>query len=724
MVLSADACANGPVAAADLGDRYRQAIEYLPWTIKKYVHGMTIDPHWSKDGSSLWYEEDSLTGRRHYRVDPGSGVKQALADQPIEPSRSSYPADIVASPGGQWGIRVIDGNLYRIELASGEQRQLTFDAQPDYAYGLVPHSDMRSLSKRLMGDPPIAYGLWSPAGDKFLTYRVDERKLYKLPFVVPTVPGAKVQVPYVHFQNTAYNFSDSMPEAELMIFDMSTGRRTDLQIPRPLVTYEPTPEGGLKWSADGTKVYAAPEGRDYKSVTVYEADAVTGKARAILSERANATTLQPDVGLTRYFMPVGNGAEMIFYSERSDWGHFYLYDTGSGKLKNAITQGEWAVHRLVRVDSRNRWLYFTAGGREEGRDPYYSHLYRVRLDGSDLTLLTPENAQHEIQFSPDGNYFVDTYSTVTDPPVHVLRSNDGRLVMELARADVSKLVALGWIAPIRFKVKAVDGKTDLYGVLFLPADFDERNSYPIINAIYGGTHELMTPRGFLQDRLRAMAMAQLGFVVMHFDARATPLRSQSMQDIGFGANVQSPVILEDHVAAMEQLAERYPFIDLSRAGVCGHSGGGARTVRAMLQFPDFFKVGVATAGSHNIRLITYADNRNVGRPQDHPESYERTGMELAGNLKGKLLLGHGFVDDDVHVAITMQMAAALIRENKDFDLFIQPALNHKNLWLDGYTVRKVWDYFVEHLMGAVPPKGVKIPDYDGPAYRRQMQPDE
>lgn len=709
-------------AATELAPRYEHASSYLPWRIKQYVDGLTVQPNWSEDGNRLWFQAASNGKTEYVQIDLVNGGALSRSEQQPETKKASaeVPRDVVVSRNGQWGVRVIDGNLYRIEMATGKQTQLTSDAEPDYAYGLVPHSDLRSLSKRLANDPLLAFGVWSPDGHKFLTYRVDERGLYKLPFVVSIVPGAKHQVPYVHYQNTAWPDSEKIQLGELMVFDMRTGKRTNLQIPKPRVAFEPTPEGGLRWSPDGTKVFAAPESLDYRSIVVYEADVTTGKARAIASDVAKLP-FRPDVDEAKRFYLVGNGEQIVLYSERSDWGHLYLFDASTGQLKNAITRGDWAVHEVKRVDSAGGWVYFTAGGREADRDPYYSHLYRARLDGSELTLLTPENAQHNIQFSPDGRYFIDSYSTVTEPPVHVLRASDGTQVAELLRADASRLIELGWTPPIRFKVKAADNQTDLYGVLFLPSDFDKTRSYPIIDAQYSGTQTLVAPREFLKDRWNAIALSQVGFAVMHFDGRATPLRRQSMQDLGFGTGVASKLILEDHIAAMKQLAEQYDFIDIERAGIYGHSWGGYRAARALLQFPEFFKVGIATAGSHDNYLFVSGHNRWYGRPQEYPDSYDnQSNMELAANLKGKLLLAHGANDDDVHMALTLQLADALVRENQDFDLFIHPTRNHKDLWQDGYMIRKSWDYFVQHLLHATPPTGVKVPDYDGPAYQRTM----
>lgn len=729
LLIAATACmpeketALGPV---DLKERYEHASNYLYWKRDDLVQGLEIDAHWSDDGRSFWYEEEGPEGSRYFQVDLANGAsKTELVEKPAQPkSKVSYPADVVPSHNGKWGVRVIGGNLYQLNLETGEQAQLTFDAEPDYVYGLVPHSDIRSLSKRLAGDILKPYGIWSPDGNSFLTYRVDERDLYKLPFVVAIAPGEEHQKPFVHFQNTAFPDSDKVQQAELIVFHMEDKKRVDLEIPKPIMAFTPTPEGGLRWSPDGNRVYAAPETPDYKTLTVYEADAQTGKARPIASDKAELT-FRPDVDEALRFFLVGNGEEIILYSERSDWGHYYLYDAATGQLKNAITQGDWAVQGIEHIDSENRWLYFIAGGREPGTDPYYAHLYRVRFDGTDLTMLTEGEAHHDLDFSPDGQYFIDSYSTPDTPPTHVLRSNAGELIAELGQANIDRLEKLGWTKPIRFKVKAADDKTDLYGVLFLPADFDETKSYPIIDAQYSGTQWLHAPRSFLDDNLSAMALSQVGFAVMHFDGRATPFRSQSMQDIGFGTGVASPVILEDRIAAMKQLAERYSFIDLERVGIYGHSWGGYRAARALLQFPDFYKVGVAAAGSHDNYLFVYGHNRWYGRPAEYPDSYKnQSNMELAANLEGKLLLAHGHVDDDVHVALTLQLADALIKENKDFDLFIHPTRNHKDLWQDGYMTRKTWDYFVEHLRGEEPPMGVKVPDYDGPAYQRPLSPEE
>ncbi|WP_293857355.1 S9 family peptidase, partial [Steroidobacter sp.] len=611
-----------------------------------------------------------------------------------------------ASPNGRWAVIAEQGNLVRIDRTTGQRLALTTDAEPDYAYAIMPDSDLASLTRRLAGTPATPFGLWSPDGERLLTYRVDQRHLYKMPIVVNVVRGVEHQLPFVHFQNTALPDEDRTYPAELMIFDMSTGRRVDLQIPPPMVLFSATPQGGWFWSADGRKVFAAPDSKDFRAFTVYEADAQSGAARAIVTESSDLT-LRPDA--TTRFHVLGNGEQIILYSERSDWGQFYLYDGKSGRLKNAITRGECSVHGMTHVDERKRWFYYTAGGCEPGRDPYYSHLYRVRLEGGKPKLLTPENAQHTPSVSTDGRYIVDTYSTVSEAPVHVLRGADGKLITELERADISGLAAIDWRAPIRFKVKAADGATDIYGVMFLPSRFDPSRKYPIIDAQYSAPHVVWAPRAFLQQRQEAMALAQLGFVVIHVDGRATPLRRQSQQDLGFAGKQSAPMLVEDHKVAMEQLAQRHSFIDIDKVGVYGHSAGGYRAARAMLQFPEFYKVGIATAGSHDA-YVHSSLARYYGRPQEFPDGFgDQPNMPLAKNLRGKLLLAHGDVDDDVHVGVTLQLADALIAAGKDFDMFIYPGRNHANLW-NGYMLRKGWGYFLQHLRDEAPLTDFTVPD--------------
>jgi dipeptidyl aminopeptidase/acylaminoacyl peptidase len=390
----------------------------------------------------------------------------------------------------------------------------------------------------------------------------------------------------------------------------------------------------------------------------------------------------------------------------------YLYDLTTGKLKNQITSGDWAVTRLLKVDAKNRVLYFLAGGREKGRDPYFAHFYRVGFDGKNLALLTPEDANHDITLSPNEGFFVDNYSKPDVPPVTVLRDMTGKLVNTLEKADVSRLLATGWKPPQPIVVKARDNVTDLYGLMFTPTTLDSKKKYPIINYIYPGPQGgSVGSRSFSASRGDHQALAELGFVVVMIDGTCNPLRSKKFHDACYGNMADNT--LPDQVTAMQQLAQKYPYIDINRAGIWGHSGGGFATAAAMFRFPDFFKVGISESGNHDNR--NYEDDwgeRYVGlltKDASGKSNYEdQANQNFAKNLKGKLLLAHGTMDDNVPPDNTWLVVDALIKANKDFDLLMIPNAHHGYGSASSYMMRRRWDYFVRYLLGAEPPKEYEL----------------
>ena len=413
--------------------------------------------------------------------------------------------------------------------------------------------------------------------------------------------------------------------------------------------------------------------------------------------------------------------EFLWYSERSGWGHLYLRDWKSGKQTGAITSGDWLVRQVLRVDEKERVIYFLAAGREKGRDPYFSHLYRVGFDGSGIKLLTPEDANHDISIAPSGSSFVDSYSKPDVPPVTVLRELDGKLIATLEKADISKLQAMGWKPPMPITVKARDGQTDLYGLLYRPTNLDPARKYPIVNHIYPGPQGgSVGSRNFSSARGDAQALAELGFIVIEVDGMGNPTRSKAFHDAYF-ANMGDNT-LPDQIAAMKQIAARYPYVDLDRAGIYGHSGGGFATADAMFRYPDFFKVGVSEAGNHDNR--EYEDDwgeRYQGllkKNADGTTNYDDQANEnIARNLKGHLLLAHGTMDNNVPPYNTLLVVDALIKANKDFDLIMLPNRSH-GFGNEPYMVRRRWDYFVRYLLGAEPPRGYELkaqPDRRGEA---------
>jgi dipeptidyl aminopeptidase/acylaminoacyl peptidase len=432
------------------------------------------------------------------------------------------------------------------------------------------------------------------------------------------------------------------------------------------------------------------------------ADPETGDVRDVMEE-VMETYFESGDGFSNWHY-ISEADEVIWFSERDDWGHLYLYDANTGQLKNRITEGAWAVQRVEYVDWENRTIYFSAGGRD-GSDPYFLHYYSVNFDGSDLKLLTPEDAHHSVSFSPDYEYFVDSYSTPIEPPVSVLRDIEGDVVMELEEADISQLVATGWQPPVPIKTKARDGVTDIYGLMYKPTDFDPSKKYPVLNYLYPGPQSgSVGSRGFSPSRSDKQATAELGFIVVEVDAMGTPGRSKSFHDAYYGNMGDNG--LPDQVAAIQQLGAQNPWMDLDRVGIWGHSGGGFASTGGILRYPDFYKVAVSGSGNHD--NATYEDDWGekwqglLLKNEDGTTTYDNQANHLlAENLKGKLLLGHGTLDGNVTVNNTLLLVDALVKANKDFDLLVFPNNGHG---LGQYWMRRRWDYFVEHLLGVEPPK--------------------
>jgi dipeptidyl-peptidase 4 len=407
-----------------------------------------------------------------------------------------------------------------------------------------------------------------------------------------------------------------------------------------------------------------------------------------------------------------NRGQFVWHSARSGNHHLYLYDLNTGAQIRALTDGNWNVIDVMHLDQEGGRIYFTGANREAGRDPYFRHLYSVSLDGGDVQLLTPENADHVVTFSRDGQHFVDSFSNVGAPPRTVVRRADGSMVMSAEQADISRLLASGWSEPMPFTVKARDGQTDIYGLMYRPSNFDPSRRYPIINHIYPGPQVgSVGPRTFRASRSgQAQALAELGFIVVQIDALGTPMRGLDLHAFYYGDLGDNG--LEDQIAGMRQLAERYDWIDLDRVGIYGHSGGGYATARAMLAHPEFFHVGVSGAGNHDNRGYTYYWGEKWQGPlvhhEDGTDSYTNQANHLlAENLQGRLLLSYGTMDSNVHPAMTLLLVDALIAADKDFDLMVLPNRGH-GYGNESWWIRQTWNYFVQHLLGAQPDEQFRI----------------
>ena len=734
------------ITAAD----YARAEKMLAHNTAPLVDGLVSNVTWLDDGS-VWFKRHDAKGDRFLRYDIASGKtaplfdQQQLADALSKAGGKAVAADKlpiteysvaaeggfriqvdgkrylcalqerrsrctetraakepgVLSPDGKREAFIRDWNLWLRDAGGGNEQRLTTDGSTDYGYATDnagwTHSDRAIL-------------VWSPASDKIATFQQDQRKTSTMTLVATNVGSPKVEqwkYPFVGDKDITM--------IERVIVDLSgdSPRTIRLQMPpdqhRSTFCDDVSCNGGwedVQWGKDGKTLAFVSTDRGHKSAQLRVADAATGKVRDIYKETVK-THYESGQGEANWrYLP--ETSEFIWFSEASDWGHLYLHDLRTGKRKRQLTRGEWNVTQIAHLDDTARTLWFRGVGREAGRDPYYVHYYKVSLDGGEPMLLTPEDGNHVITPSKDGKHFVDVHSTIGTAPVAVLRDANGAQVAELARADLSRLKAAGWTAPESFTVKARDGRTTLYGQMFKPSNFDASNRYPIVNYIYPGPQVgSIRSRSFAPAHLDHQALAELGFVVVAIDGMGTPLRSKSFHDAWYGDMIDNT--LPDQVAAMKQLAARHAWIDLARAGIWGHSGGGNATATAMFRYPDFFNVGIAESGNHD--NLSYEDDwaeRYHGLMQKRKDgSSNYTGQDnasIAKNLKGKLFLLHGMMDDNVPPQNTLLVVDALVKANKDFDLLLLPHARH-GFGKDGYYVmRRRWDYFVEHLLGAQPPK--------------------
>jgi dipeptidyl aminopeptidase/acylaminoacyl peptidase len=544
--------------------------------------------------------------------------------------------------------------------------------------------------------------LWSPDSKKLATQQQDEREVGEM-YLVTTAVGH----PTLRVSKFPLPGDKVMAMLHRVVIDVDSGKVTRLQMDPDFhraTLGDDISMNDYNWSPDGTKLALASVSREHKQVWLRVADTTTGAVRTVFDEKV-ATQFESRTG----WRVLWATNEVIWHSERDNWGHLYLYDLETGKLKNRITSGDGPVMQISRIDEKARTLWFGANGREKGQDPYFRHFYRIDLDGKNYASLTPDDGDHQIQLSPSGRYVVDTWSKPDVPPSVALRDRDGHLVIPLEKADISKLLARGWKPPIPIRMTAADGKTDIYGLLFRPTNFDPAKKYPVVNNVYPGPQTGSTgSRSFTAARGDRQALAELGFVVVTIDGRGTPGRSKAFQDAYYGAMGRDNTI-PDQIAGMKELAQKYPWFDISRAGIWGHSGGGFATTTAMFRFPDFFKAGIAESGNHDQR--TNEDDWGeryqglVVKNADGIDSYEvEANQNFAKNLKGKLLLAHGTMDTNVPPYQTMLVADALIKANKDFDLLMLPNANHGYGAQSAYMMRRRWDYFVKWLMGVEPPK--------------------
>ncbi len=744
-----------PIVSA--GD-YARAEQLLPWNTSRLTFGDEVTPQFFKDGNRFWYRNKTRTGAEFVVINPAANTRALLfdnarlaavmslaADSTYDPDRLPFRAfrfgndgddektiefrtgrrqfscDIVnyrcvakdttynespfvLSPDKKLEAFVVRNDLYVRSRGGKDTVRLTTDGEEYFSYGVTAIRPQQALRPSPLGRRPNVR--WSPDSKKLLVTRQDERRVGLMPYVSYTS-----QRPRMFTQPYALPGDSIVPTPNFYVIDVPTKQSTKVQLP---VRFNLANIAGSTrdstWTPGSDKLYISGLARASKATYLVEVDAATGKGSLIAKDtgKTYVEISSPRDPESWYVLKSG---ETVWWSERDGYGHLWLLNH-DGSVKNQITSGPWQVGAVLHVDEVTRTVWFSARGRETDQLVYNTQLYKASLDGSGLTRLTSEAANHELTMSPSGKFVVDRYSTINTPPVSVLRDAlTGRVIRTLEKADVSQLAAIGWKSAVPFTTKARDGQTDIHGVMYLPSTLDSTKSYPIISHIYPGPQVGSVGAWTFKNGGEPHALAELGFIVVQIDHLGTPGRSKAFHDNYYGNFTDNG--LPDHIAAIKQLAARHRFIDIDRVGIFGHSGGGFASTDAILKFPEFFKVAVSGAGNHDNRSynIYWAEKYQGLLARDSTRRGEdnftaSANKTYAANLRGKLLLMHGDVDDNVHPAMTIQLVDELIKANKSFDLIMAP--NRPHSLNEPYFLRRRWDYFVTHLLGAIPPDNYKM----------------
>ena len=633
--------------------------------------------------------------------------EHTLVQHPSE--RKSADRNEHISPNGKLAAYIEHYNLWIRDLDTDKSMQLTFDGKQDYGYATNNAGWIKSDGAVLK---------WSPNSDKIATFQQDARGVGMMYLTSSNVghprleawkhplPGDAeiftIERVIIHLGNQPKTMRLKMEK------DFQRGTTTDHIAGRNNELLD------AQWNKKGTKFAFVSSSRDHKIAHLQIADAKTGTVTSIHKEEVS-TYYESGVNAENWKV-LFDSNEFIWYSEKTDWGHLYLYDLKTKALKNKITSGKFIVKQIKSVDEENRQIYFLAGGKEVG-NPYHNYYYKINFNGTNFTNLTPSKGTHTVTISDDYSLLVDTYSTTTEPPITILRNGFGEKIMDLETADISELKEKNWQAPIEFSVKARDEKTDLFGIMCLPSHYNANKKYPVLNYIYPGPQSgSIGNYGFRPVWRDFQAVAELGFVVVAVDAMGTPMRSKSFHDAYYGNMGDNG--LPDNITAIKQLAQKYKGMDLEKIGIWGHSGGGFASTRAVFTYPEFYDVAVSGAGNHDNRNYE-ADwgekwqglliEGNIEGKTDGTTNYDNQANQLiAKDLKGKLLITHGSMDNNVPPSNTMLVVEALIKANKDFDMILYPNKRHGYGDMTNYMTRKRWDYFVTHLLNAKPAKGFQL----------------
>lgn len=725
----------GMALAQGTVEDYNRAYELREKYNSKHVFYSNVNPQWIDGTNLFWYVRNTPEGNEYVKVDAGKQKRTALFDQqklsaalesstgkdidpmqlPIQrchvtpgadtlrfvyegkrwcfdirrnrltdegqlpaPGRQRHWMEVddekggapVTSPDGKYVAFIKNDNICVREVATGKETQLSQDGTPGNYYS--------------------SYIQWSPDSKLVAAFRIrPAQKRYV--YYVESSPADQLQ-PKLHKQEYAKP-GDELAFKVPCIYGVENGKRL---IPLTDLFSHQYEIYALQWNSDSKGITFEYNERGHKVYRVLEVSAEDGSVRPLIEEKEEKYVNYPRI--FRHFL--ADGKRIIWSSERDNYNHLYMYDRATDRPTHQITKGEWYVREVQYVDEENQQIYFSANGMNKDEDPYLIHYYRIGFDGKGLTALTPEEGMHKAWYSSDYKYLVDVYSKVDQAPVAVVRSAaDGKIVMPLEKADIAQLTANGWKAPEVFTAKGRDGKTDMWGIIYRPSNFDPAKKYPVIEYIYSGPGDQYVPKTFSSYNWWMTSLAELGFIVVQVDGMTTSFRSKEFEEVCY-KNLKDAG-LPDHIAWIKAAAQKYPYMDIDRVGIFGCSAGGQESTTAVLLHPEFYKAAYSACGCHDNRMDKIWWNELwMGYPVD--DSYkECSNVENAHLLQRPLMLVVGEMDDNVDPASTMQVVNALIKANKDFELVVIPGAHHT--MGEDFGEHKRYDFFVRNLMGVNPP---------------------
>jgi len=724
-------------------DDYNRAVSFLPDNLSELVYHLDVRPNWLDDSTGFWYETNTAKGNTFYHINTNTFESKELFDHTRladslglifddKVDRSKLPVedilyvntdsigllikgrhfnlrltnydlseltsemeeisqDKIISPDGKWEAYFKDYNLFIRSKANGKEIQLSrkgekgFEYSNYYGWGDVIRGENGERKNNLWVE-------WSPDSKKILTSITDLRsanKMYLLDWSIDSL----------YRPDLLYYYRASPGDTDIVysipvLFDIQTRKEIRLDIP-------PQPHFNsmfLQWSENSNNLYGIYRYRGYKKLDFIEFNINNGQKRVVGSDQNNI-----NVDMMYFAFEMSEKYNHAFFtSERSGWNQLYKINWKTGEI-TAITSGAYFITDISYIDEESQVVYYSAMGKEPDENPYLQKLYSVGFKGENDLLLTPETSFHSVDFSSDGKVFVDNFSRLDQPTKSVIRkSSSGEIVLEISETDITELIKTGWNMPKSFKITGRDDISDIYGALWTPTNFRASENYPIIDHSYTGPHYSIYPKTFSSViwNSERQSIAELGFVVMVVDGLGSAMRSKEFHNWSYGKLGYN---LEGHVSAIRQLSKQYAWIDTTRVGIYGHSAGGYDAAHALLQYPDFYKVAVASSADHDHRMEkAWWPEMYMGWPVDS-QYHQQSNITMARNLKGKLLITHGGIDENVNPSATFKLADALIKEDKQFDMLILPSQRHgyRGVHREYFTKRK-WNYFVEHLLYTEP----------------------